>query len=166
LGIFIHMNLQENINRIKQVMGLNELELELTQELEKTSTYEPTLNILSKNEFNYTHGYYGGKTGVKYIVGETNPIGEFRIPNVGDPHPGFDLYNDNPRDWFRCIGMLGPILKDYIQGHKPWIIVFAPDGELQRKRYQSKELIDYILGYIGHEYTCKVDGMQTQFYKK
>jgi hypothetical protein len=160
------MNLQENINRIKEVMGINELELELKHEPEKVGLYEPTLNILSKNEFNYTQGYYAGSTGVKYIVGDETPIGEFRIPNVSNPHPGFDLYDDNGRNWFKCISMLGPILKDYIQNHKPQIIVFAPDGELQRKRYQSMELIDYILRYIGNEYVHRIDRNQTQFIRK
>ena len=125
--------------------------------------YNPELNILSKATFDYTTGYYAGETGVRYIVGDEKPIGEFRIVNIDKPCPGFDLYDETPRNWFRCISMLGPILRDYTSEHQPTEIIFAPDGEKQQKRYQSDSLINYIISYIGDKYSSIVTGNLTIF---
>lgn len=127
--------------------------------------YYPDLKILSINEFIYPQShYYAGVKAVRYIVGDEKPLGEFRIGHMAYVAPGFDLYEETPRNWHRCISMLGEALKDFVNNHyKPQTIVFAPDGEMQRKRYQSPELINFIMSYIGDMYSSQVDGRNTIF---
>jgi len=145
---------------------LSELVLDLKYE-DKGNYYSPDLNILSTQDFDYKSGYYSGHKGTRYIVGEDNPMGEFRFPHVDGMTPGFDLYDNTSRNWHRCISMLGPIMKDFIDNHySPSAIIFSPDGEQQRKRYQSKELIDYILGYIGNKYHHTIQGNNVIYIKK
>ena len=133
---------------------LNELvlDLKLDDNSKSNAKYEATLNILSKNDFKYTEGYYKGHIGTKYIVGKDKPLGEFRFGHMDRCVPGFDLYDETPRNWFRCMGMIAPIMKDFISHYPVEEIIFSPSGEEQRKRYQSQSLIDHIMNYIGDEF--------------
>lgn len=161
------MNLQENINRINEIILKLDTGMNNPEDKKEQSYYSPDLNILSKSDFDYTTGYFAGNKGTKYIVGDDKPIGEFRFVHIDDMTPGFDLYEETPRNWHRCISMLGPILKDLINTTiAPKHIIFSPDTEKQQKRYQSKELIDYILEYIGDKYTVQIVGVNVYYIKK
>jgi hypothetical protein len=144
---------------------INGLVKDLVKNNEGDNYYSPDLNILSVNDFVYPESHpYAGIKSTRYIVGDEKPLGEFRIGHMMYVAPGFDLYDETPRNWHRCISMLGEVLKDFVNNrYKPSTIVFSPQGEMQRKRYQSNELIDFIMGYIGDVYSSQIDGTNTVF---
>ena len=144
---------------------INGLVKDLVKNNEGDNYYSPDLNILSVNDFVYPESHpYAGIKSTRYIVGDEKPLGEFRIGHMMYVAPGFDLYDETPRNWHRCISMLGEVLKDFVNNrYKPRTIVFSPQGEMQRKRYQSNELIDFIMGYISNMYSSQIDGTNTVF---
>ena len=145
------MNLQENINRIKQVMGINEILIDIMDKSATQSTYKEEFNIMDKNVDGSSY---------EYIVGDESPVGRFVIPPVDKNAIVPELYLVNPtgsmedsRNFFKCIGSLGAVLKDYIvDGNLPKYIIFNPSDDAHEKRYKSKDFIVFIHGYIGDNY--------------
>ena len=144
------MNLQENINRIKQVMGINEMILKL--DLNKlNSTYKEEFTIFDKKVDGDRY---------EYIVGDESPVGRFVIPSIVNDYIVPELYLVNPtggmedsRNFFKCIGSLGSVLRDYVgDGNLPMFIIFNPSDDAHEKRYKSDDFINFIRGYIGNDY--------------
>jgi hypothetical protein len=145
------MNLQENIHRIRQVMGINEIILDLSSNNATQSIYNEEFTILGKN-------VEGEK--YEYLVGDESPVGRFVIPPIDNNNIVPELYLVNPtggkedaRNFFRCIGSLGSVLKDYVNdGNLPTYIIFNPSDDAHEKRYKSDDFITFIRGYIGDDY--------------
>ena len=145
------MNLQENIHRIKEMMGINEIILDLSSNNITQSTYNEEFTILGKN--------VEGKR-YEYLVGDESPVGRFVIPPIDNAYIVPELYLVNPtggredgRNFFRCIGSLGSVLKDYVaDGNLPTYIIFNPSDDAHEKRYKSEDFIMFIRGYIGDNY--------------
>jgi len=145
------MNLQENIHRIKQVMGINEIILDLSSNNATQSIYNEEFTILGKN-------VEGEK--YEYLVGDESPVGRFVIPSIVNDYIVPELYLVNPtggkedaRNFFRCIGSLGSVLRDYVNdGNLPMFIIFNPSDDAHEKRYKSDDFINFIRGYIGNDY--------------
>lgn len=145
------MNLQENIKRIKQVMGINEMILDLSSNNETQSTYNEEFTIIDKKVDGDRY---------EYLVGDENPIGRFVIPSPENNAIVPELYLMNPtggredgRNFFRCIGSLGSVLRDYLNDDNlPSYIIFNPSDDAHEKRYKSPDFITFIRGYIGDKY--------------
>jgi hypothetical protein len=145
------MNLQENIHRIKQVMGINEIIMDLSSNDATQSTYNEEFTIIDKKADGETY---------EYIVGGESPVGRFVMPPVDKGALVPELYLVNPsggkedaRNFFRCIGSLGSVLKDYVgDGNLPDYIIFNPSDDAHEKRYKSPDFVTFIRGYIGNDY--------------
>ena len=155
-------------------------ELVLEHKAESNLNYESDFKVLEKKKFQ-NHGNHGVWWSCEYTVGDTKPKGRFHmhVDEFNISLRGFTLIGEqiqypdgvwrekkNPRDWPRCIGMLGPIIKGLIEEH-PNIrhFHFNPTGELQRRRYQSQALIQHILKYIGPDWSYKIDGRYTFYHR-
>lgn len=145
------MNLQENIHRIKQVMGINEIIMDLSNNDETQSTYNEEFTIIDKKVDGDRY---------EYLVGGETPVGRFVIPPVDKGAIVPELYLVNPtggredgRNFFRCIGSLGSILRDYLNDDNlPNYIIFNPSDDAHEKRYKSPDFVTFIRGYIGDKY--------------
>ena len=145
------MNLQENINRIKRVMGINEILMDVSDKSQTQDTYKEEFSILDKKVDGDRY---------EYLVGGETPVGRFIIPPINKNAIVPELYLVNPtggkedaRNFFRCIGSLGSVLKDYLNDDNlPNYIIFNPSDDAHEKRYKSPDFITFIRGYVGDKY--------------
>jgi len=145
------MNLQENINRIRQVMGINEILIDVSDKNQTQDTYKEEFSILNKKVDGDRY---------EYLVGGETPVGRFIIPPINKNAIVPELYLVNPtggkedaRNFFRCIGSLGSVLKDYLNDDNlPNYIIFNPSDDAHEKRYKSPDFIIFIRGYVGDKY--------------
>jgi hypothetical protein len=149
------MNLQENIKRIKEVMGINELIIDIPMGDDYVpptqKTYNEEFTILGKDMID---GKY------EFIVGDSSPVGRFVIPPIERGNIVPELYLVNPtgtmedaKNFFRCIGSLGSVLRDYLDdGNLPNFIIFNPSDDAHEKRYKSTDFNIFIQQYIGDRY--------------
>jgi hypothetical protein len=94
------------------------------------------------------------------LVGGETPVGRFIIPPINKNAIVPELYLVNPiggkedaRNFFKCIGSLGSVLKDYLNDDNlPNYIIFNPSDDAHEKRYKSPDFITFIRGYVGDKY--------------
>ena len=145
------MNLQENIHRIKEMMGINEILMDVSDKSQTQDTYKEEFSILDKKVDGDRY---------EYLVGGETPVGRFIIPPINKNAIVPELYLVNPtggkedaRNFFRCIGSLGSVLKDYLNDDNlPNYIIFNPSDDAHEKRYKSPDFITFIRGYVGDKY--------------
>ena len=132
-------------------MGLNEIIMDISSNNETQSTYNEEFTIMGKKVDGDQY---------EYLVGGDTPVGRFVIPPVEKGAIAPELYLINPtggredgRNFFRCIGSLGSVLRDYLNDDNlPDYIIFNPSDDAHEKRYKSRDFIIFIRGYIGDKY--------------
>lgn len=141
---YMKKNLQENINRINEII----------LKLDMGKNQEP-----NKEEFTILDKKVDGDR-YEYLVGDKEPVGRYVIPSIENNYIVPELYLVNPtggmsdsRNFFTCLRLLGSVLKDYINdGNSPMFIIFNPSDDAHEKRYKSEGFIEFIRDSIGNTY--------------